>query len=348
MTLAVNIAQGGSNNVTFRNKIINGACVIDQRNAGASFAQTNGAYNLDRWFGNSYTGGSTTGKYTVQRNAGSLTPPVGFVNYLGVTSTAATSSSATDIYTIQQSIEGYNIADLMWGTANAKTITISFQVYASVTGTFGGILRNDAGNRSYPFTYTISSTNTWTAISITIAGDTTGTWEKTTSAGISVYFQLQVGSNFTYAANSWNSSGGFGANSCVNLLTSNGAYWYITGVQLEAGTTASPFEYRQYGTELALCQRYYYRYTPLLNSVIGRGYNTAGNVVMTRFSFPVTMRANPTSTLYGSWSLVNVATLSISEYDTSGISVSMTVSGSADAYFYASTTAQYFDCASEL
>jgi len=344
MTLAVNIAQSGSNNVTFRNKIINGACVIDQRNAGASVTPTSENYTLDRWVSQV----SQTSKFSVQQNAGSVTPPVGFKNYLGVTSLSAYTVTSTDYFTVEQRVEGLNTYDLAWGTASAATVTLSFWVRSSLTGTFGGSILNSAQNRSYPFTYTISSANTWEQKSITITGDTSGTWLTTNGVGIRLFFSMGMGSTYSGTSGSWSGSTFFSATGATSVVGTNGATWYITGVQLEAGTTASPFEYRQYGTELALCQRYYYRYTPLLNSVIGRGYNTAGNVVMTRFSFPVTMRANPTSTLYGSWSLVNVATLSISEYDTSGISVSMTVGGSADAYFYASTTAQYFDCSSEL
>ena len=156
---------------SFKNRIINGAMVIDQRNAGASVTSASG-YTLDRWKDTV----SATGKFTIQQNAGSVTPPVGFTNYLGITSSAATTVAAGDYYVLDQSIEGYNVADLGWGSASAKTITISFQVYSSLTGTFGCSIRNSAANRSYPFTYSIPVANTWTAISVTVAGDTTGIW----------------------------------------------------------------------------------------------------------------------------------------------------------------------------
>ena len=286
MTLAVNLAQGASNNVTFRNRIINGACVIDQRNAGASVtnAAATAAFSLDRW---KYYGTSAS-KFTIQQNAGSVTPPVGFTNYLGITSLSANTPAATDEYILTQNIEGYNIADLAWGTASAKSITISFQVYSSLTGTFSGALGNSANTRIYPFTYTISSANTWTTASITIAGDTSGTWLTTNGVGIRVNFNLGTGSTYLGTAGSWSGTFANGATGSVNVLGTNGATFYITGVQLEAGTTASPFEYRQYGTEFSLCQRYY----QLADGYVGSAYITTNYVC--NLTFTTAMRAAPT------------------------------------------------------
>ena len=271
-----------------KNRIINGAMVIDQRNAGASFAQTNGAFNLDRYFGYSYTGGATTGKYTVQQNAGSVTPPVGFANYLGVTSTAATSTNAGDIYMISQRIEGYNIADLNFGTANAKTVTLSFWVRSSATGTFGGSIGN-GDVRTYPFTYTISAANTWEQKSITIAGDTGGTWLTTNGRGMDVVFQLQIGSTFTTSPNAWTSSFYYGANGCVNLLNNNGATWYMTGLQLEVGSSATGYEYVNYQTSLANCQRYFE-----IVSMSGITGTASSNSIAFGSSYKVPKRATPT------------------------------------------------------
>ena len=291
MTLAVNIAQSGSNNVTFRNKIINGAMVIDQRNAGASVTipATGGQYTLDRWA----AGASQASKYSVQQNAGSVTPPAGFANYLGVTSLSAYSLAAGDLFYIYQSIEGFNTADLNFGTANAQTITLSFWVRSSLTGTFGGSLRNDAANRFYPFSYTISSANTWEQKSVTITGDTTGTWVGATNgSGLNVYFGLGVGSTYSGTAGSWTGSSFYSATGATSVVGTNGATFYITGVQLEAGTTASPFEYRQYGTELALCQRYFYMVSKGTGE-IGVGWNYTSSQASWITYFPVTMRTAP-------------------------------------------------------
>jgi len=261
MTNAVNIAQSGSNNVTFRNKIINGAMVIDQRNAGAVLTSpSSNTYSLDRW--RTFGGASYT--YNVQQNAGSVTPPVGFANYLGVTSTAASSLPAGGNTRLMQNIEGYNLADLNWGSANAQTAILSFWVRSSLTGTFGMSLWNENADLSYPASYTINSANTWEQKTITITGPTSGTWNTTNGSGVTVNFSLGSGSTYTGGtASTWNSALYFQPTGSVNLVATNGATLYITGVQLEAGTTASPFEYRQYGTELALCQRYYEKSYPI-------------------------------------------------------------------------------------
>jgi hypothetical protein len=246
---------GAGNASSFKNRIINGSMTIDQRNAGASVAITTAApFITDRFF--AYA--SQTSKLTGQQNAGSVTPPVGFTNYLGFTSLSAYSVLASDIFVAIQRIEGFNTADLGWGTANAKTVTLSFQVYSSLTGTFGGSLQNSAQNRSYPFTYSIPSANTWTTISVTIAGDTTGTWIGATNGiGIQLNFGLGMGSTYSGTAGSWQASNLFSATGATSVVGTSGATFYITGVQLEVGSTATSFDYRPYGTELALCQRYF-------------------------------------------------------------------------------------------
>jgi hypothetical protein len=237
-----------------KNRIINGDMRIDQRNAGASVTPANGAYTLDRWV--AYQ--SAASKFTVQQNAGSVTPPAGFKNYLGVTSSSAYSVGSGDYFAILQIIEGYNVADLDWGTANAKTVTLSFWVRSSLTGTFGGSLQNSANNRSYAFTYTISVANTWEQKSITIVGDTSGTWLTTNGAGLYVQFGLGVGTNYSgTATGSWVGANYLTATGATSVVGTNGATFYITGVQLEIGTSATPFERRLYGQELLLCQRYY-------------------------------------------------------------------------------------------
>jgi hypothetical protein len=240
----------------FRNRIINGGMVIDQRNNGASVSNGVGAtevFPVDRW--SLY--GTQASKCTGQRNAGSVTPPAGYTNYLGITSSSAYSVLAGDHFTIYQRIEGFNTADLGWGAAGAQSITMTFWARSSLTGTFGGTLTNNAFNRSYPFTYTISAANTWEQKSITISGDTTGTWATNNTIGISVYFSLGAGSTFSGTAGAWTGSGLLSATGATSVVGTNGATFYITGVQLEAGTVASPFERRDYGRELIMCQRYY-------------------------------------------------------------------------------------------
>jgi hypothetical protein len=254
--IAVNGYTPTASNMQPFNRIINGAMTIDQRNAGASVATSSSTqYTVDRWQALAVP----TTKYTVQQNAGAVTPPVGFTNYLGATSTSEYSVVSTDRCGIRQFIEGYNVADLGWGTANAQPVTISFWVRSSLTGTFGGSVGNDAGNRNYPFSYAINAANTWEQKSVTIAGDTTGTWDTTTATGINLIFGLGVGSTYSDTAGAWSSSLFYSSTGAVSVIGTNGATWYITGVQLEAGSTASSFAHENYGDTLQKCQRYYYQ-----------------------------------------------------------------------------------------
>jgi len=264
--------------------------VIDQRNAGASTTPAV-TYTLDRWQGVN----TQASKFTVQQNAGSVTPPVGFINYLGVTSSSAYSVLTGDTFYMVQYVEGLNCSDLAWGTANAKTVTLSFQVYSSLTGTFGGSLANSAGNRAYPFSYTISSANTWTSISVTITGDTTGTWLTTNGIGIQVRFGLGSGSTYTGTAGAWGTANATQPTGSTSVVGTNGATFYLTGVQLEVGSTATSFDYRPYGTELALCQRYFFVAVSGSSKYWGMGQNYSASVLTSYIQFPVTMRTAPTS-----------------------------------------------------
>jgi hypothetical protein len=236
----------------FKNRIINGAMMIDERNNGASVTPTN-TYTLDRW----QFAVSQTSKLTVQQNAGSVTPPAGFKNYLGITSSSSYSVVSSDYFVAQQPIEGFNTADLNWGTANAATVTLSFWVRSSLTGTFGGALGNGVNNRSYVFSYTILAANTWEYKTVTIAGDTTGTWATDNNAGVVLRFNLGSGSTYLSTAGSWAASPYYGLTGSNSLVGTSGATLYITGVQIEVGTSATSFEYRSIGTELDLCQRYF-------------------------------------------------------------------------------------------
>jgi len=291
---AANATVGGTLAMTgggsfLRNRIINGDMRIDQRNAGASVTPTSGDYTLDRW----NVENSQASKYSVQQNAGSVTPPTGYVNYLGVTSLSSYSLSATDYFSIKQQIEGFNVADLSWGTSGAKSIVLSFMVYSSLTGTFGGCIVNSAGSRFYAFSYSVASANTWTSISVSIPGDTSGTWLKDNGIGISLRFSLGTGSTYSASSSVWGSAVYLSVTGATSVVGTNGATFYITGVQLEVGSVATPFERRQYGQELMLCQRYYYRETT--TGTFGDASAHSSTSAINRVWFPVTMRTSPTA-----------------------------------------------------
>ena len=267
---------------------------IDQRNAGASVTNIAGAsYSLDRWF----LSGTVATKFTIQQNAGSVTPPAGYTKYLGVTSSSAYTVGASERFQVAQRIEGFNIADLAWGTASASTVTLSFWVRSSLTGTFGGSLQNGGATRSYPYTYTISSANTWEQKTVTIAGDTSGTWASDNTNGITVSFGLGTGSTYSGTAGAWATADYNNATGATSVVGTNGATFYITGVQLEKGSTATSFDYRPYGTELALCQRYYYKVIQdvALTWSFGTGFVETATKAYTLYQLPVPMRIRPTA-----------------------------------------------------
>jgi hypothetical protein len=320
----------------FKNRIINGAMVIDQRNAGAQITPGQGQYSLDRWCFET----TQANKFTTQQNAGNVTRPNGFQNYLGITiGGSAYSPVSTDYMSVLQVIEGYNLGDLNWGTANAASITLSFRVYSSLTGTFGGAIVNYAQTRSYPFNYTVSSANTWTTVSITIPGDTTGTWVQNSNAGsMFVFFNIGCGSNFSGAANTWASAGYHNATGSVSIVATANATFYITGVQLEKGSTATSFDYRPYGTELALCQRYFETSFEVGTAVAEA--QVAPEMISSVFSgttdarsqyvfFSTKKRATPTITLYrgldsstaGKWAVYSGAWNTLTTNNGSGVSV---------------------------
>ena len=276
-----------ANTFGFKNRIINGGMVIDQRNAGASVTPA-GVYTLDRWVAFQ----STASKFSLQQNAGAVTPPVGFSNYLGCTSLSAYSVLVGDYYALRQNIEGFNTADLGFGTASASSVTLSFRVYSSLTGTFGGAVTNHNFTRAYPFTYSIPVASTWTTISITIAGDTTGTWLTNNGVGIAVTFSLGTGTTYSGTAGAWAASGYISATGATSVVGTSGATFYITGVQLEKGSVATSFDQRAYSQELAMCQRYYQS----MGDCVFGGNTTSGAALIGTIPFLVTMRAAPTIT----------------------------------------------------
>jgi hypothetical protein len=297
---ALSNENGGSSPFGFKNRIINGAMVIDQRNAGASITPADGGFSVDRW----RCGLSQASKFTTQQQTSVV--PVGFSHALKVTSSSSYSVLSTDEFEVMQRVEGYNFADMNWGTANAKTITLSFWVNSSLTGTFGGILTNNDGSRVYPFSYTINNANTWEYETIIIAGDTTGTWNTTTGTAVSVFFSLGAGSSLVGTAGAWSSTGYRGVTGQVNLVSNSGATWHITGVQLEKAPQATAFDYRDYGRELAMCQRYFYKVdgTDGLSSV-GAGMSISTTEGRIAVQYPVKMRASPTASIAGTMYLLN-------------------------------------------
>jgi hypothetical protein len=284
---------GAGNASIMKNRLINGAMVIDQRNAGASVTANDSVFPVDRFFYYAYV----NGKGTLQQNAGSVTTPTGFKKYLGFTSTSAYSIAAGESLTICQKIEGFNTADLDFGTANAKTITVSALVYSSLTGTFGGSVQNSARNRSYPFSYTISTANTWTQISVTIAGDTSGTWIGATN-GVGMYLHFSVGAGATYSgtAGAWAGADYQSATGATSVVGTNGATFYITGVQLEVGSSATGFEYVNYQTSIANCQRYYTQFglEQASSSLSQLGVAYQATTAVFPYILPVKMRSQPT------------------------------------------------------
>ncbi|CAB5222839.1 hypothetical protein UFOVP371_36 [uncultured Caudovirales phage] len=277
----------------FKNRIINGAMVIDQRNAGASVS-TNGAYPLDRW--------------TISKDGGTIaasrstTSTAGFSNSLLFSVTTGYTPTAAQQNNVRQMIEGFNTADLAWGTASAQTVTLSFWVRSSLTGTFCGSLNNSAYDRSYVFTFSIAAANTWEYKTVTIAGDTSGTWLTDNGVGIRVIFDLGSGSNYNATAGAWSAGEKRNTAGAVQPITTSGATFYITGVQLEKGSTATSFDYRPYGTELQLAQRYYQQYggSNAYPRILMPAYTT-GAFVGGTYPYIVSMRATPTGARIGAW-----------------------------------------------
>jgi hypothetical protein len=293
----------------FRNRIINGDMRIDQRNEGAAVTVNAFAnfWLVDRFVS---AGQSSAGVFTAQRSTS--TPPAGFSHFLRFTTTTADAAPAAGaVYVAVQYIEGLNVQDLSFGSSDAKTVTLSFYVRSSLTGTFSGSLKNSAVNRVYPFEYTINAANTWERKTVVVAGDTTGTWLVDNGRGLVVGFDIGCGSTFRGTAGSWGTTNYQGTTGSVRLISTLSATFDITGVQLEVGNAATEFERRPFGQELALCQRYYAtsietgatisNFTTVNNNGVGGivGFSTAANGdLFVPLRFPVSMRSNPTLTVY--------------------------------------------------
>ena len=270
-----------------RNRVINGDMRIDQRYSGTLLTgAANPNYFCDR-FGTYHD----IGTLNYQQNLNSVTPPVGFTNYLGITNTSASTSASTNYYNLFHPVEGYNIADFAWGTASAKPVTLSFWVMSSIAGTYSVAFNIASNSYGYPATYSISQANTWTYVSLTIPGSTVITPNTTNGSGVVIIWDLGQGSSYRFTAGSWQSGTVQGATGSTNWNQTNGATFYLTGVQLEAGTVATPFERRLYGQELALCQRYYE--TGFTKCYVG-GATGSGIAIATNFK--VQKRTTPVQT----------------------------------------------------
>jgi len=276
----------------FKNRIINGRMQISQRGTSFTGISTDGPYTVDR-FQYAMNGGGAVS------SSQSSTAPAGFSNSLLTTVTTADGTVASSsYYQVRQNIEGFNISDLNWGLANPKTVTASFWVNCSVVGTYTFTLRNAGGAVSYVTTYSIPTANTWTYITITVPGPTVGTWGSTNDTGIFATWDFGTGStSVTSSTNAWISGNFTGATGATKLINTNGATFYLTGVQLEVGSTATSFDYRPYGTELLLCQRYFWRISAATDGnycAVGSGVQKGANRAQCYMSYPNTMRASPT------------------------------------------------------
>ena len=323
----------------FKNRIINGAMVIDQRNAGASVSvgTATGTYTLDRW--RVYHDTAITSNITAQQS--STIPTTGYINSQILTNGTGASPASGDLNVLQQRIEGYNVADLNFGSSTASAVTLSFWVRSSLTGTFGVGLSNSAQDRSVASTYTINSANTWEQKTITFSGDQSGTWVTNNGIGLITNFDLGSGttSNAT-TAGTWQAGRVLRTSACTNFIGTTGATFYITGVQLEKGSTATSFDYRPYTTEFQLCLRYFYNIVATTNQYgIGAGalYNSTNAYVI--INYPVTMRTFPTFTYSGGFNMQsgggNLASWVRFDYHDTGLNMcdlSSTVSGGTTGY----------------
>jgi hypothetical protein len=293
----------------FRNRVINGSMRIDQRRSGSSVLANSGDFIADRFPFIT----SQNGKYTVQTLLNDTTfSSYGFNSNIKVTVTTSYTTVSTDYASIDQKIEGLNVPDIMWGTANARPVTISFLVKSSIAGTYTVSLVNGSGTRFYSVPYTITSANTVQQVSVTIPGDVTGSWAMDNTTGLWLRFNIGSGSNYQGTLSSWGSSPAYQPSGGAVLSGTVNATFQLTGVQLEVGSIATPFERRPYGLELFLCQRYYEISSPFKVW----GYLTAGAVIGHGINFSAVKRGTPTV------ALINQALSGISAINTEQIGVS--------------------------
>lgn len=314
MTTESGYSLGAGNASSFKNRVINGSMTIAQR--GTSFTDPNPAYTTDRWNFISYVGG---GNVAITQSS---TAPAGFSKSLLQTIGTSYAVSSSSWQGVGQVIEANNVSDLGWGTADAKTVTLSFWVRASVTGVYNVMLsningvQNQSGNSTYHYisTYTINAANTWEQKTITVTGPTSGSWNTSgTGNGISIWFDLGSGSNYNSSnPNTWESGTYFRTSSATsNISAVSGSTWYLTGVQLEVGTVATSFDYRNYGTELLLCQRYYEQGGMSRRS----GNRSSGTYETTPIFYKATKRTTPTFALSGGYTFDGWSTYAVGSHN---------------------------------
>jgi len=346
-TTTINGATPTAYNTMGKNRIINGAMEIAQR--GTSAVTANAGFPVDRM---SISSTDVT-KYQVQQSS---VAPSGFRNSLLATSLSSYSVSASDQFIIYHRVEGYNVADLMFGTSDAKVFTVSFWVRSSVTGNYAASIQNGNYDRSYPFSYTINAANTWEKKSVTITADTTGTWGYDNQRGLGLHFSLGMGSDYHGTLDQWQSGNKLSYSGATSLVATSGATFYITGVQLEVGSVATEFERRPYGMELALCQRYFEKSQDNApgngaNGIYTASVSDGSNNAVYYWKFAVTKRATPTMTAYrtdgtsGSWDYIrsgstNIATVNFHQGNQSGANLYLGIgAGFAGCNIYGNLTA---------
>jgi hypothetical protein len=296
-TAADSISNSQGTPFGFKNRVMNGGMLIDQRNVGAAVASSTSAYAYmtDKFAVASSTDGGVSSQQVSDA-------PTGFTKSLKVTVTTADSSlSAAQRTVINHGFEGLNMADLNWGTSTAKPVTLSFWVKSSVTGTFSVSFRTGNAGTSYTAPYTINQANTWEYETITIPGATIGTWVTDNTPWAYLIFSLGIGSDYnTGTLNSWVSvSNGQGSTSHTSLMSTLNATWQVTGVQLEVGTQATSFDWRPYSTELQLCKRYCHVFRGAADATFSNiGFATLfdSTGAQCNVPLPLPMRVQPTIT----------------------------------------------------
>ena len=281
----------GDNVLTGRNMVINGNFSVFQRGTSATTVSGNDIFAADRFKGWANGGGT----FTVEQSTD--VPNNEFEFSAKLTNTATDSSvAAGDNYRWATDLEGYTVSRLAYGHSDAKAVTLSFWVKSSLTGTYCGALYSVTASRHYIYEYTISSANTWEKKTITVSsGDTTGSWNRTNGNGLRVYWGFGSGTTYQGTAGAWTAGEKWETSSQAAWIGSASATFYITGVQLEVGETATPFEHEDYGTTLKKCKRYYQVYDNIQGMTL-HCYNTSHAYTSIQYPDGI-MRATPTATV---------------------------------------------------